>query len=85
MLGRFAAGGLGPLRRAMSSVAHLNPLLGVNVAAKFPVARAGKPVQKERVTTALAHFKQLPVSPRKMRVVANLVPGLYVREAMLQL
>lgn len=70
--------------RGLASVAHLNPLLGVNIAAKSPIeqqATAGKPKSKE----AVAHFKQLPGSPKKLRAVANLVRGLYVREAMLQL
>lgn len=34
---------------------------------------------------AAANFKQLPVAPKKLRVVANLALGQYVREAMLQL
>ena len=34
---------------------------------------------------AVAHFRNLPVSPKKLRLVANLTRGLYVREAMAQM
>jgi len=85
MFSRLVSGGFSPLRRAMSSVSHINPLLGVNVAAKFPVARAAPAPKAQKRDWAIAHFRQLPVSHKKLRVVANLVPGLYVREAMLQL
>ncbi|KAL1515800.1 hypothetical protein AB1Y20_002416 [Prymnesium parvum] len=71
---------------SISDVAHLHPLLGVNIA-QPTVAHAPRleSERRARTRTALSHFKQLPVSPKKLRVVANLVPGLYVREAMAQL
>jgi len=34
---------------------------------------------------AIAHYRNLPVSPKKLRVVANLTPKLFWREAMMQL
>ena len=34
---------------------------------------------------AIAFFRNLPVAPKKLRVVANSAPGLYWREAMAQL
>ena len=79
-IGRLVQGSL----RRLSSVAHINPLLGVNVTAKFPQARLAMP-QKERVITAVAHYRQLPISQRKLLPVANMARGLYVREAMLQM
>ena len=35
--------------------------------------------------SAVANFKQLPVAPKKLRIVANMTLGQYVREAMVQL
>uniref|UniRef100_A0A6U5K7P4 50S ribosomal protein L22, chloroplastic n=1 Tax=Calcidiscus leptoporus TaxID=127549 RepID=A0A6U5K7P4_9EUKA len=70
--------------RALSSKGEaVNPLLNV----QMPVAahEVASPKSRERARFAIADFKDLPVSPKKLRVVANLVPRLYWREAMLQL
>ena len=48
----------------------------------LPVAPAAE-VKPGR--TAQAFYRNLPVSPKKLRVVANLTPKLYWREAMMQL
>eukprot|EP00967_Tisochrysis_lutea_P090536 scaffold129604_cov39-Tisochrysis_lutea.AAC.2 len=60
------------------SAASVNPL-GV------AVPTAPKPPLDDSVRRAVAHYRNLPVSPKKLRVVANLTPKLYWREAMMQL
>ena len=65
----------GPAARAVRS---LSSALGV----PLPVAPAAE-VKPGR--TAQAFYRNLPVSPKKLRVVANLTPKLYWREAMMQL
>ena len=62
-----------------------------------PPARVSNPLLDVDVMTApthgaapeapmgIANIKSMPVSPKKLRVVANLARGLYWREAMLQL
>jgi len=61
--------------RALSTM--VNPM-GVALPASEASVDTGK-------KTAIAYFKNLPVSPKKLRIVANLTPRLYWREAMLQL
>lgn len=72
--------GFPSLRLLSSSAAppaSLNPL-GV------PITMDSSAVST-RKRTAIAHFRNLPVSPKKLRVVANLAPRLHWREAMAQL
>jgi len=80
-----------PLRGLSSQV---NPLLGVEVATTkkpSPVSSlwhadtvlGPKPIRSTEV--AVAHYRQIRTSPRKLRSVARLVPGLFWREAMLQM
>ena len=80
---KLLGAGLAPLRRL--STADVNPLLGVPFESARepapPVAQGGD--AKPRM--ALCHYRNLAVSPKKLVVVANLVPGLSVPEAMLQL
>mmetsp|Transcript_7375 Transcript_7375/g.12407 ORF Transcript_7375/g.12407 Transcript_7375/m.12407 type:complete len:208 (-) Transcript_7375:193-816(-) len=69
---------LGTLFRRLCS-SQTNPLLGV------PIPKNAGATTKEPPKTAIAHFKHLPVSPKKLRIVANLVPRLYWKEAMAQM
>ena len=68
----------------------VNPLLGVPFE-KVEAAEGSEPPAPPEPTVsdgprmALCHYRNLPVSPKKLVVVANLVPGLCVPEAMLQL
>ncbi len=74
-----------------------NPLLGTEVPsteqqqqqrdgeAPPPARAAGRARAERERPVGVASFRDLPVSPRKLTVVANLASGLYVREAMLQL
>jgi len=81
-----------PLRGLSTQV---NPLLGIEVATtKKPSSAVSafwhadtvlgpKPLRHHEV--AVAHYRQIRTSPRKLRTVARLVPGLFWREAMLQM
>ena len=76
-----------PLRRFSTQI---NPLLGVPLSSKLPPPPVlptphGTHVGPQHPNVAVAHFRQVAVSPKKLRVVANMVPGLFVREAMLQM
>lgn len=86
MLLRGRMGVLNMMRRRClsSSVGTLNPLIGnmPSATAAVPAVSSDEPPAPR---TARSHFRNLPVSPKKLVVVANLVKGLYVREAMLQL
>ena len=73
-----AAGALSRGPAAARAVRSLSSALGV----PLPVAPAAE-VKPGR--TAQAFYRNLPVSPKKLRVVANLTPKLYWREAMMQL
>lgn len=85
------------LRRVASasqrSCAHLPALRMLSSSAAPPasVNPLGVPIAMDSSTvspskrTAIAHFRNLPVSPKKLRVVANLAPRLHWREAMAQL
>ena len=58
----------------------VNPLLGVMPAAPLlPAASRGEAAR------AVVNVKGLPVSPKKLRIVANITRGLYWREALVQL
>ena len=69
-------------RQRLSTTA-VNPLLGV----PFETAQLDAPLTTEDAPRrmAKAHYRNLPVSPKKLVVVANMTPGLCVREAMLQM
>ena len=72
-----------PTLRLLSSEA-LNPLLNVPMPAAGRAAPApAAPAAAPRI--AIADYKDLPVSPKKLRIVANLAPRLYWREAVVQL
>ena len=71
-----------PIVRSLSSAPPRvsNPLLGVDMA-----TTATDGVAQLKASTATVDIKSMPVSPKKLRLVANLARGLYWREAMLQL
>lgn len=79
------------LPRLLSSSSVSNPLLGISVptapkqvgASGLLAKRAAAAAEEE--PTCSWNEKGLPVSPKKLRVVANMAIGLYWREAMLQL
>jgi len=80
-----------PLARMLSTAppaaaSTYNPLLGTSMPAQQQERRTrrGKVVEEE-APRGLASFRNLPVSPRKLTVCANMATGLFVREAMLQL
>ena len=80
------------LPRLLSSSSVSNPLLGVSVpttpkevvGASGPLAKRAAAAEEEELRCSW-NEKRLPVSPKKLRVVANMAIGLYWREAMLQL
>ena len=67
----------------------VNPLLGVPFEASatrtLGEAPAGEVAAETGKRMARAHYKNLPVSPKKLVILANLTPGLCVDEAMLQM
>lgn len=81
---------LAPRQQRLFST-DVNPLLGVPFQKVEVDDGSGEPpappdpTESDGPRMALCHYRNLPVSPKKLVVVANLVPGLCVPEAMLQL
>ena len=73
--------------RALSSAAPTvrNPLLDVEATTAISDAASDAASGRAVEVCAVANVKNLPVSSKKLRHVANLAQGLYWREAMLQM
>ena len=67
------------------STTVVNPMLGVPAESAQLDAPAAEEDADAPKRMAKAHYRNLPVSPKKLVVVANLTPGLCVNEAMLQM